>query len=421
MNKALIQRIKQQFGLMGHSDRLEAALQVAIQVAPTDMSVLIHGPSGCGKESFSKIIHALSRRKHSAFMAVNCGAIPEGTIDSELFGHEKGAFTGAHEARKGYFESADKGTIFLDEVGEMPLATQARLLRVLENGEYIRVGASRAQKSDVRVIAATNIDLYKAMEEKKFREDLYYRLNTVPIIVPSLAERKEDIVLLFESFVLDACETHKRPPLTLDDEAPAVLGNAHFPGNIRQLKNLAEQVSLLEPGPTLSAKALRSYLPQTGSWLPTLAQKSPPNRDLNEKELLYKLLFEMRRDMHELKRFVYQLLQERSDPKALLAEHETLFDEVAEVSSPLSTPHPSYALSTEKSKPSALRSSKHKVEDIAHEHTENIYTLSLQAQEKDMIDRALQKHANKRRLVAKELGISERTLYRKIKRYGLSI
>ncbi len=419
-----IQRVKQQFGLIGHADKLDAALKVAIQVAPTDMRVLIHGPSGSGKESFSKIIHTLSKRKHNTFIAVNCGAIPEGTIDSELFGHEKGAFTGAQEARKGYFETSNKGTIFLDEVGEMPLSTQARLLRVLENGEYIRVGTSQTRHTDVRVIAATNVDLQQAIKKKRFREDLYYRLNTVPIYVPSLAERKEDIPLLFESFTLEACERHKRPLFTLDKEGATLLQDTHFPGNIRQLKNIAEQISLLEEKTHLSADVLRAYLPTAGAWLPTVSHNAPVGQELSEKELLYKLLFDMRRDVHELKKLLYQLLQNMPNNKDLLAEHSTLFDEVIAKKTTLPPPqHIPYALpETEEknlTKPQYVSKKNNKIEDIAHEHAEELQALSLQANEKDMIERALRKHAFKRKFAAQELGISERTLYRKIKYYDI--
>ena len=414
MNKEFIQRIKQQFGLIGHSVRLDTALQVAVQVSPTDIRVLIHGPSGCGKESFSKIIHALSRRKHNTFIAVNCGAIPEGTIDSELFGHERGAFTGAQEVRKGYFETANKGTIFLDEVGELPLSTQARLLRVLENGEYLRVGASRAQKTDVRIIAATNVDLRKAVEEKKFREDLYYRLNTVPIYVPALSERKEDIVLLFESFVLDACEQHKRTSLSLAKDVPLLLERTHFPGNIRQLKNLAEQVSLLETEPVLTSEVLQRYLPQaSGAWLPAVVDKSDES-ERAEKELLYTLLFDMRKDVHELKKLIHQILQNKSDGHALLDRHSHLFEEIKEVEKPSSL-QGSYTLPAISV---AGADSRPKVKDIVHESSEK-GVLSLQVQEKGIIDKALRKHAYKRKTAAEELGISERTLYRKIKHYGL--
>ena len=481
MDKAFIAQIKQRFGLIGHSDRLDAALQVAIQVAATDMSVLIHGPSGCGKESFSKIIHSLSKRKHRTFIAVNCGAIPEGTIDSELFGHEKGSFTGAHESRKGYFETANKGTIFLDEAAEMPLSTQARLLRVLESGEYIRVGASRPQQTDVRVVAATHVDLYKAMEEKKFREDLYYRLNTVPIYVPALSERREDVVLLFNSFVIDACERYKRPSLLLDDSAVELLEQAHFPGNIRQLKNIAEQVSLLEKSGTLSAEALRAYLPQRDASLPALMGSPSSEQPTHERELLYKLLFELRHDVHELKRLTYQILQRQGDNKTLLSEYGGLFEEVSSASSSSAAlssssaalssssaalssssaalssssaalssssaalPSSSAALSSSSaalsSSSAALSSSSldksyrlpkrldkkvveassHRlIEDITHEHSESEESFSLQSQEREMIARALRKYAHKRKLAAEELGISERTLYRKIKYYGLS-
>lgn len=415
MEKSLLQQVKQRFGLIGHSDRLDAALQVAIQVSATEMSVLIHGPSGCGKESFSQIIHALSKRRHQTFIAVNCGAIPEGTIDSELFGHEKGAFTGAHEARKGYFETANKGTIFLDEVSEMPLSTQARLLRVLENGEFIRVGTSHSKQTDVRIVAATNVNLQQAIVAKKFREDLYYRLNTVPIYVPALSERKEDIVLLFESFLIDTCERYKRNPIQLDVSAAACLEETHFPGNIRQLKNIAEQVSLLEKAPLLSAEELRAYLPKREDWLPAPVS-APSKSSASEQELLYQILLELKHDVDELKRLNHQLLQSRDDPQHLLSEYRGLFEKTSKT--PSSTP---YTLpSTPQEQASNIKSDA-QIEDITHEQSELEEIFSLQSQEREMIDRALRKYRYKRKLAADELGISERTLYRKIKQYGLSI
>ena len=417
MDRSIIQQVKERFGLIGHSDRLDAALNVALQVAETDMSVLIHGSSGSGKESFSQIIHATGRRRHHTLIAVNCGAIPEGTIDSELFGHEKGSFTGAQEARKGYFETANKGTIFLDEVGEMPLSTQARLLRVLENGEFMRVGASHPKQTDVRIVAATNVNLEQAIVEKKFREDLYYRLNTVPIYVPSLSERKEDIVLLFESFLTDACERYKREPIQIDEPAAKLLEQTHFPGNIRQLKNVAEQVSLLEQGNPLSLEALRAYLPKREEWLPAPVTSSEP-RSANEQELLYQILLELRHDVHELKRLNYQILQSRGDPKHLLSEYEDLFEKVSKASSPSSaTP---YTLPSAQQLPSSVSEPEDSIEDIVHEQTEMEERLSLQSQEREMIERVLRKYGYRRKLTAEELGISERTLYRKIKQYGLS-
>ena len=443
-----IRRVKNQFGIIGNSPRLYAALQIALQVAPTSMSVLINGPSGSGKEAFSRIIHAYSKRKHEAFIAVNCGAIPEGTIDSELFGHEKGAFTGAHEARKGYFETADKGTIFLDEVGEMPLSTQARLLRVLETGEYIRVGASRIKKTDVRIVAATNRDLQVAASQKKFREDLYYRLGAVPIHIPSLIERKEDLVLLFESFVMDACERHHRPNmLSLSKAAAQRLVNTYFPGNIRQLKNLAERVSLLEKGPVIEEEALAAYLPNPKDSLPiphplAQADKEP---SLHERELLYELLLGMRKDMQELKKITYHLLQDREDKHNVLHGREALFDDVVLKKSPeTETNKPAYIVkrpaadlvldrpaSTDKQNKELLSNSPptasmlhiddRKVEDIPHAPSDDPETLSLHAHEKEMITRALFKYGKRRKSAAEELGISERTLYRKIKYYDISI
>jgi transcriptional regulator with PAS, ATPase and Fis domain len=325
-----IQSVKQRFGIIGNSPLLNQAILVAMQAAPTDMTVLITGESGSGKESFSKIIHSLSLRKHGKFIAINCGAIPEGTIDSELFGHEKGSFTGAHEARKGYFEVTDGGSIFLDEIGEMPLGTQARLLRVLENGEFIKVGSSKVQKTNVRVITATNVNLLKAVEKGKFREDLYYRLNTVPIYVPPLRERGEDVVLLFRKFTGDFSEKYHVKPISLDSEAQAVLMRYAFPGNIRQLKNIAEQISLLEENREVNAQTLAKYLPADTSRLPMAfgSGNKGEHSDFSERDLLYKVLFDMKKDMNELKKLVLESFQTGGMNPSLIQKHQGLFEDL---------------------------------------------------------------------------------------------
>lgn len=329
-----IQSIKQRFGIIGNSPLLNYAIQVAAQVAPTDMTVLITGESGSGKESFSKIIHQLSPRKHGQFIAINCGAIPEGTIDSELFGHEKGSFTGAQDARKGYFEVTDGGTIFLDEIGEMPLGTQARLLRVLENGEFIKVGSSKVQKKDVRVVAATNVNLMKAVEKGSFREDLYYRLNTVPISVPPLRERGNDIYLLFRKFASDFSDKYKVQPISLTPDAVQELQAYRWPGNIRQLKNIVEQISVLEYDREVDAETLRRYLPRDqGSQLPALlAKENSAEGQISERDLLYKVLFDMRRDMSELKKLVFDMLAHQPNDEELLREHSHLFENMEQPS-----------------------------------------------------------------------------------------
>ena len=405
-----VQTVKKRFGLIGRSPKLDHALHIALQVASTEMSVLIHGPSGTGKESFSRIIHEASSRRHNTFIAVNCGAIPEGTIDSELFGHEKGAFTGASDSRKGYFEVANKGTIFLDEVGEMPLSTQARLLRVLENGEYIRVGASYPKYTDIRVIAATHVNLYEALQEKKFREDLYYRLNTVPIYVPSLAERKEDIPLLFEKFSLDFAEKYRRTPLELSKEANLALQQAHFPGNIRELKNIAEQISLLEVSPHISLETLRKYLPSKGQMLPVLSEQGSEDTNPIEQKLLYQILIELRQDVNDLKKLTYNLLHNTDESSQLLAKHPHLFSKEEQPST----------LQPLKQLP-AQSTPRQKIEDITPENDFLPEKLSLESLEKEVIEKALERHQNRRKQTAKELGISERTLYRKIKYYGLAL
>lgn len=410
-----IQKIKQRFGIIGNSTLLNNAVRVAVQVAPTDMSVLITGESGSGKESFSKIIHHLSTRKHGQFIAINCGSIPEGTIDSELFGHEKGSFTGAHEARKGYFEVTSGGTIFLDEIGEMPLGTQARLLRVLENGEFIKVGSSKVQKTDVRVVAATNVNLMRNVEEGKFREDLYYRLSTVPIYVPPLRERGKDIDLLFRKFAFDFAEKYKVKPINLTEEAKEILIKYRFPGNIRQLKNLVEQISVLSSdNKEIDTAALAHYLPKENS-LPTLYKGSAAEKEgMSERDILYKVLFDMKKDMTDLKKFVLENYARQGSVSQIVKEHPDLFNGMG-INGDTEAESESMVLNLN---PATLSSeTEEDVHDIAHETEED--SLSIEKKEKELIIRALQKNNNKRKYAARDLGISERTLYRKIKQYDL--
>lgn len=413
ITEAEIQSVKQRFGIIGNSALLNNAVSVAMQVAPTDMSVLITGESGSGKESFSKIIHSLSPRKHGQFIAINCGSIPEGTIDSELFGHEKGSFTGAHEARKGYFEVTNGGTIFLDEIGEMPLGTQARLLRVLENGEFIKVGSSKVQKTDVRVVAATNVNLMRNVEEGKFREDLYYRLSTVPIFVPPLRERGKDIELLFRKFASDFAEKYKVKPIMLTDDAKDVLLQYRFPGNIRQLKNLVEQISVLSTdNKEITAERLRQYIPKE-SMLPALVKARGGETDsLSERDILYKVLFDMKKDFNDLKKLVLESYGNPIKASQMVKDHATLFEGVEaghDMGSPVVL-----NLSRENGDPDEQVEEVH---DISHEAEDD--SLSIEKKEKELIIRALRKNANKRKYAARDLGISERTLYRKIKQYDL--
>lgn len=420
--------VKQRFGIIGNSPLLNHAIQVAMQASPTEMTVLITGESGSGKESFSKIIHTLSTRKHGKFIAINCGAIPEGTIDSELFGHEKGSFTGAYEARKGYFEVTDGGSIFLDEIGEMPLGTQARLLRVLENGEFIKVGSSKVLKTDVRVIAATNVNLLKAVEKGKFREDLYYRLNTVPIFVPPLRQRGDDIVLLFRKFTTDFSDKYHVKPIVLSEDAKSLLIKFPFPGNIRQLKNLAEQISLLENEREVSVETLARYLPQEGSNLPiTYRGGSEAQSDFSEREILYKVLFDMKKDMTELKKLVLETYQSGGLNSSIMKKHQNLFEDmdssVNYEQEEKASPNLPLVLENKNEKEIQDRSSLSReyenqiIEDITHEEDDN--SLSIEKKEKELILRALKKHQNKRKYAAMDLGISERTLYRKIKQYDI--
>lgn len=410
--------IKQRFGIIGNSPLLNHAIQVAAQVAATDMTVLITGESGVGKESFSKIIHHLSARKHGQFIAINCGAIPEGTIDSELFGHEKGSFTGASEARKGYFEVTDGGTIFLDEIGEMPLGTQARLLRVLENGEFIRVGSSKVQKTDVRVVAATNVKLLEAVEKGKFREDLYYRLSTVPIFVPPLRERGEDVELLFRKFASDFAEKYRVKPIKLTDDAVEVLLKYRFPGNIRQLKNLVEQISVLEMDREVDAKTLTGYLPQESNLTPALyKQAGKQDEGFSERDLLYKILFEMRRDLNDLKKLVHDVLQNENYGNDIIEDHQELFHDIHTPDDYEEDFTPSNLRLDRSKSEEQERYELARVEDISHETEDE--SLSLEKKEKEMIVKALNKNNNKRKYAAQDLGISERTLYRKIKQYEI--
>ncbi|HNW50827.1 MAG TPA: sigma 54-interacting transcriptional regulator [Prolixibacteraceae bacterium] len=417
-----IQDIKQRFGIIGNAPGLNRAIEVAVQVAPTDLSVMIMGESGVGKESFPQIIHNYSARKHGKYIAVNCGAIPEGTIDSELFGHVKGSFTGALSDRKGYFEVADGGTIFLDEVGELPLSTQVRLLRVLEAGEYIRVGSSDVLKTDVRVVAATNLDIPKAISEGKFREDLYYRLNTVPVNVPPLRERREDIYLLFRKFASDFAQKYRMPVLKLDDEAKQILVSFPWPGNVRQLKNITEQISIIEKEREITGTKLRGYLPHFHEHpLPALYKQESDNTFSSEREILYKVLFDMKKDMTDLKKLVLDIMQSgekdikvQSDNAMIIRKlyhdndleyevatgHETKVKPI--VQTPVVTPvtiHPEHLIQD--------------TEEFVEE------SLSLEEKEKELIRKALDKYNGKRKHAANELGISERTLYRKIKEYNI--
>jgi DNA-binding NtrC family response regulator len=418
-----IQSIKNRFGIIGNSPALNFALQVAAQVASTDLTVLIMGESGVGKEAFSMIIHSLSNRKHNPFIAVNCGAIPEGTIDSELFGHEKGSFTGALDSRKGYFETVNGGTIFLDEIGEMPLGTQARLLRVLEAGEYIRVGSSKVQKTDVRVIAATNKDLLQLVQQGKFREDLYYRLSTVPIRVPALRDRKEDIHLLFRKFAGDFADKYKTAPVQLDEEAKQLLINYPWPGNIRELKNIAEQISVLSEDKMIGLKELSKFLqPYSGNRLPVLVNTGSNAQEFaNEREILYKLFFDMKKDVTELKRMFVDILQNPN----MVSQNPSFINDLKElkvhdnIQAPVfmqpsgSSLQPVSALSSGRQMSVGMNNG-----DI-HDHVEVEESLNIMDKEKELIIKALKKHKGKRKDAALDLGISERTLYRKLKEYDI--
>ncbi len=410
-----LQNIKQRFGIIGNFDGLNRAIDIAVQVAPTDLSVLITGESGTGKEAFPQVIHSYSTRKHGPYIAVNCGAIPEGTIDSELFGHEKGSFTGATDSRKGYFEVANGGTIFLDEVAELPLSTQVRLLRVLEAGEYIRVGSSKVQKTNVRVIAASNVDVTRAIDNGRFREDLFYRLNTVPIRVPSLRERGEDIILLFRKFAVDFAEKYRMPAIRLDPDARSLLLTYNWPGNVRQLKNITEQISIIESEREIKAASLKTYLPEYDSIkLPAVIRKNDDKAFSSEREILYKILFDMKSDMNDLKKLVFDLIRhgdiDVGFEDANSSTIRNLFRETEEAK-------------TGKVKEPDSSEIPHRPgrEDI--QDTEEIVeeSLSLAEKEVEMIRKALEKYNGKRKMAAHELGISERTLYRKIKEYGIEM
>ncbi|MEC7262493.1 MAG: sigma-54 dependent transcriptional regulator [Bacteroidota bacterium] len=424
-----VQSIKQRFELIGNDVKLNRAIEKAIQVAPTDISVLVTGESGVGKESIPKIIHSLSHRKHAKYIAVNCGAIPEGTIDSELFGHEKGAFTGATQTRSGYFEVADGGTIFLDEVGELPLTTQVRLLRVLENGEFLKVGSSQVQKTDVRIVAATNINMFEAIKKEKFREDLYYRLSTVEIHIPPLRERREDIHLLFRKFASDFGQKYKMPTIRLEDDAVHLLLKYHWPGNIRQLRNIAEQISVLEENRTITAATLNSYLPDAaGSNLPAVVGQPKKDSDFsNEREILYKVLFDMKSDLNDLKKLTLELLKDNDTSKVqkenenlirkIYGSHEEEEDidlEENVATEVLGLPEPVMEATTTSTALQPQEDRYHFAEEIQEEET-----LSLQEKEIELIKKSLERNRGKRKAAAAELGISERTLYRKIKQYDL--
>lgn len=406
-----IQSIKQRFGIIGHDSYLERAIQVAVQVAPTDLTVFINGESGTGKEVFPKIIHQSSARKHGAYIAVNCGAIPEGTIDSELFGHEKGSFTGAHEARKGYFEVVDGGTIFLDEIAELPLSTQVRLLRILESGEFIKVGSSKVIKTDVRIVAATNVNIPDAIERGKFRQDLYYRLNTVPIVIPPLRNRKDDILLLFKKFAGDFAEKYRMPILQLTDEASQILINHRWPGNIRQLKNLTEQISIIEKSKLVTAETLKLYLPKdSSSSLPILYARDHEEEKISERDILYKVLFDMKKDLLELKKTVTTLMEGGEQEKPLHQQPKgQLINKYQDDLDDIEDDYTNIEIS--------------QADDYQNIHPAEVITesLSLQKKEIDMIKRALERHNGKRKNASKELGISERTLYRKIKEYNINL
>ncbi len=413
-----IQNIKNRFGIIGNAPALNYALEVAVQVANTDLTVLISGESGVGKEVFSQIIHSLSARKHNPFIAVNCGAIPEGTIDSELFGHEKGSFTGAADARKGYFETVNGGTIFLDEIGELPLGTQARLLRVLESGEFIRVGSSKVQKTDVRVIAASNKDLLQLVQSGKFREDLYYRLSTVPIRVPALHDRPEDIHLLFRKFAADFANKYKTAPVQLNEEAKNLLINYPWPGNVRELKNIAEQISVLSQDKQITAATLNKFLqPYSNNRMPVLAHTNGTTHEFsNEREILYKLFFDMKKDVTELKRMFLEVLQNPN----MVAQSQSLINELKEIKAHEALQPVQVAPITIGGIQPAMQSNQPVImnNDI-QDHVEVEESLNIMDKEKELIVKALKKHKSKRKDAALDLGISERTLYRKLKEYDI--
>jgi transcriptional regulator with PAS, ATPase and Fis domain len=414
-----VQAIKQRFEIIGNDQKLNRAIEKAIQVAPTDISVLVTGESGVGKESIPRIIHSLSHRKHGKYIAVNCGAIPEGTIDSELFGHEKGSFTGATGTREGYFEVADGGTIFLDEVGELPLTTQVRLLRVLENGEFIKVGSSQVQKTNVRIVAATNVNMFDAIEKGKFREDLYYRLSTVDIHLPSLRDRKEDIHLLFRKFASDFAHKYKMPAIRLDDNSVEFLQKYRWSGNIRQLRNVAEQISVLETNRDISAQTLQSYLPVEGTSLPSVIKDKKSESDFStERDILYKVLFDMKNDLNDLKKLTLELMQSGSPN-----EHENTQHLIKKIYGQKENS----IIDFEEEQPETSIVRPHMKENFANGNSEYLdaetieeeEVLRLEQKEIEMIKKALEKNKGKRKAAADQLGISERTLYRKIKQFDL--
>ena len=416
-----IQAIKQRFEIIGNTPKLNRALEKAIRVAPTDISVLVTGESGVGKESVPKIIHSLSHRKHGKFIAVNCGAIPEGTIDSELFGHEKGAFTGATQTRNGYFEVADGGTIFLDEVGELPLTTQVRLLRVIENGEFMKVGSSKVQKTNVRIVAATNVNMFEAIKKGQFREDLYYRLSTVEILLPPLRDRQEDIHLLFRKFAADFALKYKMPTIKLDEQAIQVLLNYRWNGNIRQLRNIAEQVSVLEHNRMVDAATLQGYLPHVGNNLPAVISDSKSESDFsNEREILYKVLFDMKADLNDVKKLTMELMRS-GNSQQVQKENEDLINKIYSSDAEVSIPEPQQDAVEVLRIPQESKSS-YKEDTETYDYIQDITeeeTLSIHEKELELIKKSLERNQGKRKLAAKELGISERTLYRKIKQFDL--
>jgi DNA-binding NtrC family response regulator len=412
-----LQSIKQRFGIIGNHVGLNRALDIALQVAPTDLSVMITGDSGTGKEVFPQVIHNYSVRKHGQYIAVNCGAIPEGTIDSELFGHEKGSFTGATDSRKGYFEVANGGTIFLDEVAELPLSTQVRLLRVLETGEFIRVGSSKVQKTNVRVIAASNMDLALAIESGKFREDLFYRLNTVPIRIPALKDRGNDIILLFRKFAADFAEKYRMPPIRLTDEAQAIILEYNWPGNVRQLKNITEQISIIEGEREIGPETLRTYMPDLlGTKLPAIFQHSNEKYFSSEREILYKILFEMKSDVNDLKKLVLDIIQKGGGEIAFHEDNSRVIKNLFGEEKINTDLHPVHQEDEQ-----VDFSQRQKESDIQDTHEIIEESLSLSEKEIELIIKALEKHNHKRKLAARELGISERTLYRKIREYGIEM
>lgn len=414
-----VQQVKQRFGIIGNSSGLNRAVEVATQVAPTDISILVIGESGVGKEIIPQIIHGYSSRKHNEYIAVNCGAIPEGTIDSELFGHEKGSFTGAQSSRKGYFEVADGGTIFLDEVAELPLQTQVRLLRVLETGEFLKVGSSKVIKTNVRIIAATNVNIPEAIKKGKFREDLYYRLSTVPITLPPLRERNDDIHLIFRKFAADFADKYRMPTIRLSDESIKMIDSYKWPGNIRQLKNITEQISVIEKERIITPEILHKYLPKdNSSSLPMVIDENASIKgDLSDREILYKVLFDMRRDVTEMKKIIIGLLQNNSDlstneKSAIISKYNSDVQENKGFAHPGETP-------SNFTEQQTVVDENYGFQEPIQDHIEIEESLSLEEREIELIKKALVKHNNKRKYAAKELGISERTLYRKIKEYDI--